>query len=415
MLAYRIKRRKKGFWTKEACQKVALKCKTRSEFQRKYGSAYTIAVRNDWLVEICSHMTYLKTPDGSWTKEACQEVALKCKTRSEFIRKYSGAYDAARNKGFLGDICSHMTSIFQPDWTKDNCRKEALKYFTKDEFRIGNSSAYLAAHRRGWIDEICSHMKRAGNRFHKIIYAYEFPDKAVYIGLTFNINNRQLHRDRDDRDAVTKYIKKSKLNPIIKLLTDYISVDEAIKAESRYIKKYELQGWKILNKAKAGAIGGNIIKWTFESCKLEALKYKSRKEFKEKNSRAFSTVYKNHWHDEICSHMAYLKTPDGSWNKEACCKEALKYISRKDFALGSPGAYQAARKNQWRDEICSHMVIKQKPNGYWTKENCRQEALKYKTKKEFKEKNSSAYSIAGRNGWIDEICNHMTRLLPIAK
>ena len=40
--------------------KVPLKCDTRSEFIQKFGSVYTIAVRNIWLEEICSHMTYLK-------------------------------------------------------------------------------------------------------------------------------------------------------------------------------------------------------------------------------------------------------------------------------------------------------------------------------------------------------------------
>lgn len=414
MLTNRIKRKKNGYWTKEACRKEAVKCKTRSEFMRKYGSAYAVAVRNGWLVKICSHMAYLKTPDGFWTKETCQGVALKCNTRSEFIRKYSGAYDAARNNGFIDDICSHMTSIYQPDWTKQSCTKEALIYNTKSEFR-NNSSAYSAAHKKGWIDEICKHMKRIGNRRNKLIYAYEFPDKAVYIGLTYNINDRQSHRDHDEKDAVTKHKKRTKLNPIIKLLTDYMSVDEAIKAESKYIQKYVGKGWKILNRAKGGAIGGNEIKWTYDACKELALKCKNRSEFYKKSSGASHAALVNGWIDEIFSHMKRLINPNGTWTKKACWREALKYLSRKDFAIGTAGAYQSARQNCWLNEICSHMIVKQKPIGYWTNENCRNEAFKYKSKVEFRKKNSSAYSIAGRNGWLNEVCKHMTKPKPILK
>ena len=34
-------------------------------------------------------------------------------------------------------------------------------------------------------------------------------------------------------------------------------------------------------------------------------------------------------------------------------------------------------------------------------------ALKYKTKKEFSEKDKTAYKMAHKRGWIDEICIHM--------
>ena len=30
------------------------------------------------------------------------------------------------------------------------------------------------------------------------------------------------------------------------------------------------------------------------------------------------------------------------------------------------------------DDICSHMIEILKPRGYWTKENCQKESLKYK-------------------------------------
>ena len=43
------------------------------------------------------------------------------------------------------------------------------------------------------------------------------------------------------------------------------------------------------------------------------------------------------------------------------------------------------------------MSIKKKENGFWTKDQCLKEAIKYKTRSEFSIGSSSAYSIAKKN------------------
>jgi len=49
-----------------------------------------------------------RKPLGYWTKELYHETALKCDSRSEFQKKYSGAYQAAYSNGWLDEICPHM-------------------------------------------------------------------------------------------------------------------------------------------------------------------------------------------------------------------------------------------------------------------------------------------------------------------
>jgi hypothetical protein len=142
--------------------------------------------------------------------------------------------------------------------------------------------------------------------------------------------------------------------------------------------------------------------WTKENCRQEALKYKSKVEFGKKNLSAYSIAGRKGWIDEICKHMTKPQ-PIVKWTKEECQKESLKYNSRKKFAKGSSGAYSAALKKGWIDEVCSHMPRLSKPKHYWTKEVCQEEALKYKSRSEFANKNSSAYSIACRNNWLNEI------------
>ena len=53
--------------------------------------------------------------------------------------------------------------------------------------------------------------------------------------------------------------------------------------------------------------------------------------------------------------MVRPKSFNLKWSKEAVANEALKYRSRKSFSKGSGGAYSAALKKGWIDEVCSHM------------------------------------------------------------
>jgi hypothetical protein len=45
-------------WTKEICQKKALKYNTRNEFKVKSPRAYHASRRNKWMDEICGHMDF---------------------------------------------------------------------------------------------------------------------------------------------------------------------------------------------------------------------------------------------------------------------------------------------------------------------------------------------------------------------
>lgn len=150
-------------------------------------------------------------------------------------------------------------------------------------------------------------------------------------------------------------------------------------------------------------------KWTLEICRQEALKYSYRTSF-QKNSPAYKAAYKYCWLDEICSHMVKPKPHNYKWTFEECEKEAKKYSFKKDFQSNSNIAFQKASKNKWLEYICGHMTEVKKPHKYWTKERCIEEALKYKHRNDFANKGKGAYSAAQKNNWLDEICTHMTYL-----
>jgi hypothetical protein len=297
-------------------------------------------------------------------------------------------------------------------WTKEKCHEEAVKFTYRHEFEKNSKSAYSIAIKNKWIDDICSHMEVIGNLKKRCIYAIEFADNHAYIGLTFNLKKRfSEHTTGNKKTSVYKHIEKTGNKPIIKQLTDYIDVGQASSLEGIKEKEYIDNGWIMLNKVKCGTIGGNCPIWTKEKCAEEAKKYSSKHEFKKANCSAYGSCLKNKWIDEVCSHMIPKNKIHGFWNiKENCLTEALKYDNRSDFNKGSFSAYNGATKNGWLEEICSHMKVFSKPANFWTKENCLKESLKYKSRGEFAKNSISAYTISRKNKWLNYICEHMNKL-----
>lgn len=151
--------------------------------------------------------------------------------------------------------------------------------------------------------------------------------------------------------------------------------------------------------------------WTYERCKEEALKYNTKRDFRE-HSLAYSVSCRNKWIDEICSHMIVLQKPKGYWNDYNICKEeALKYETKSDFNKNCSRCYKISTYNGWIDDICSHMIEIKKPKGYWNNyELCKEQALKYLSKSEFQKKSRTAYKNSLKYGWLNEICSHMEQV-----
>ena len=88
------------------------------------------------------------------------------------------------------------------------------------------------------------------------------------------------------------------------------------------------------------------------------------------------------------------------WTREAVFEESRKYTSRTEFARKCVGAYMAAKRNDWLDEM---VWLPLKVHIKWTKEDCFAESKKYTTRNEFQRKASGAYTAAVDNGWLDEM------------
>lgn len=148
--------------------------------------------------------------------------------------------------------------------------------------------------------------------------------------------------------------------------------------------------------------------WTKEKCIEDALKYKKLNDWSKASSGAVRVSIFNGWYDDCIKHMSKNKT-QGHWNiKEHCVSEALKYNNRLDFGKLSYSAYSAAIRNGWLDEICEHMVnLNRNKKYYWTKELCLESAIKYSNRVEWLKNCSGAVNYAIKNNIYDECTKHM--------
>jgi len=400
----------KGFWNFDRCLEAAKQYKSRVEFNKGSSSAYRAALKNSWLDKICAHMG-TKFKRNYWTKEQCQSEAMKYQSRNSFRLGSISAYSKASKQGWIEEICSHMSEGRKPNgyWTIERCKPEALKFTSRREFE-DNSPAYQAALKQGWINTVCKHMVKPDHGYLHCVYCISNIDlKQAYIGVTRNkFTNRMAEHLRDNNRTRSKTIAQLH-NTKFEQLTEYKYRTNQIKdVEAFWVNNFLENGWEILNETSAiGSIGKSRIFWTKERCLKEANKYKTKQEFRKFSKYAYNAASRKGWLDEISVNLTSKFNPNGYWTKERVAKAARKYLSRKEFRQKDPKAFAAASNNGWIPEVCEHIPQQKKPKNYWTKEKCHSEALKFTTIKEFKASAGSAYTTALAKGWKDEICSHM--------
>lgn len=166
----------------------------------------------------------------------------------------------------------------------------------------------------------------------------------------------------------------------------------------------------------------------------EGRKYDYRMDFKRNARNDYDYAVRHGLMDEIFKdkpdrgyqnkQMALGQKQSGKvvyWTKERVKKESDKYLYRCDFSLGCHKAYAAASVRGWLDELFEDRPDKGYKNRslslaektkdreslkYWTKERIVEEGRKYKYRNDFKVANQTAYQLARKKGYLDEIFKH---------
>jgi predicted GIY-YIG superfamily endonuclease len=245
-----------------------------------------------------------------------------------------------------------MVKKLQSYWSLEKCLNAASSCKTRKQFRTLYPGAYNSVIKNKWIDIINTNLSPSGHKYKRMVYAYEFPDNSVYVGLTCDIERRQ--SDHKIRGSVHEHVVYTNQQPCLKIISDYIDVSLSQELEYQTVNLYKEAGWKILNKKRTGGLGGCDLKWSKEQCFIETRKFSTINDFKKNNPSAYNVIRKNGWFD-LYSHMIRPKNHKFKWSKERCKEKAILFTTKKELKEKFPGAMSAAYKNKWVEYVCSHM------------------------------------------------------------
>ena len=289
----------------------------------------------------------VKCRNVKYTKEVVIDTALQCESRVEFRNKYPGMVDYAKRNGFY--------------------------------------------------EECCAHMGTRGNK-QRIIYAYEFENAhAAYIGLTFKIEVRDKRHHKEG--AVYDFAQQHGIDiPAPKVLTDYMDQEEASIQEGVWLQRYKEKGWLVLNRFKTGSLGGQEI-LDYDIVKIEESMhgYDKLDEWGKSHS-SYREYIRQHNLDYLLDKHFPERMRRIYDDYEVCRKTYSQCKSIRQVHDRFPGALAAAKRHGWHKELSK---LCRASNVKWTREVLTGLIRKYKTLKDFKHSQNSAYQMIKRRGWED--------------
>ena len=254
--------------------------------------------------------------------------------------------------------------------TKEKIINEAKKYASVTEFQKGSGGAFNAARRLNIINEF-TWLKKV----EKLPFGY-WRDKKHCM------------------EEAKKYSSKKEFQK---------NNQSAYWASLKYGYLDEMTWLSKRKSTKRGLLKDKSLILT------EGKKYATKSEFEKNNRSAYEAARRYGWLTEMDWFIEKKQKPKGYWsNKEAVFNEAKKYSSRTEFKDGSNGAYNAAKKNKWLEEMPWLKSKSKKGSEHikrrWkTKEDIIEESKKFTSRSEFNKKSKTAYEIARKNKWLDEM------------
>ena len=397
-------------WNYETCFDEAQKYSSKPEFRQNSITAYCIARDKGWL----SEYTWLKE-HKIYSYEECLIKAKEFEYYNDFRFKAHPYYMVARKRDWLHEytwLIKEPVEPYNKKWKYDTCYAEAKKYKTRSAFNKGCNGAYDVARRNGWLVDY-TWMPDLTESDAKVdsVYCYLFEEQnAAYVGRTlmYRQHIRDLEHGNYENDAVYRFAHKHSCDiPKMIIIEENLTIQQGREREDYWRKYYELKGYFMLNKAVTGIKSGSIGslasgKWTFEKA------YKIAQAFQTVNDMCeeFEYLYK------ISKVRGWLEKFDWfrgkeikiekqmKWTENVCREEALKYKSRKDFRKYCKGAYDKAKECGWLEGYT--WLSYPKPLSEWDYDSCKEEASKYFNKFEFQKHSYSAYKSSLKNGWLDE-------------
>jgi predicted GIY-YIG superfamily endonuclease len=345
-----------------------------------------------------------KRSNVKWTFELLKNSASKYSSVKEWRTNESSAYAIASMRGLLKKLTKDMTKLKVDPWNKAKVLKSAKKYTNKGDWAKYEGSAYRNALKEGWIDEATSHMDILGNKYKRCLYSISVKGtKKIYIGLSGNFKRRK--RDHLETKRFTRLIKQFGKNSIIfKQLTEYILVEDAIKLERKLENDFRKKGYEVLNKARPGGIGGTTVKWTKKNIIKSANRFNLLRDWRNKDPEAYNGALRLNIVKEVSNHMQRIW--EKKWTYKNVLDSAKKFNTKEPWRKAFPGAYLAARRLGIYKKVTKHMKVLS-PRGKWTKEVILKNAKKFKTQAQWRKNFDGAFHAALSMGILKKATKHM--------
>jgi hypothetical protein len=259
--------------------------------------------------------------------EKLKEIALLYKSRSEFQLLDSSAYQTARNKNILDDICSHMI---------------------KQSFSIPQLM----------LNYILTNLLKSDSLYNtrRIIKPYELDIYFPEFKLAFEYNGKKWHTD----DRINKFDICNKYGiKLFVLKENSRKYEEDIKSqlilileEINIITKISISVEQIKNIIIPNYIFENILDENYLAyiCGM----YTEYSSFMKDNINLYEKMRKLNLLEKYTSHMKKRK----KWNENMALKEVEKYEFLGDLIKNSYGCYLWIKKNN-KEYLLNNLKLKQ--------------------------------------------------------
>jgi hypothetical protein len=314
----------------------------------------------------------------------------------------------SKNKPWM----SIRNKLMGRDLTYDKIKSIAINYKSRGEFQTKDGSAYQTARRKGWLNEICQHMaiinfsipqlilknilddllkSESHYNTRKIIPPYEIDIYYAKFNLAIEYNGKGWHIN-NQRDIIKKKILLEKNINIIYIAERNRDYEKDIKTQ--LIENLDKINFICKIKLTSEMITNCRIKNVYDQLYNKndilniAKKYLSLKEFREKEKSIYSIILKMKLLNEATSHMERLTT---KYETDEIIKEKIKnYKTLKELINTQWKVYQYIKRHN-KEYLISHLH-RQNYYATWTMDQIKETINKYSTRNNFAKHNRGLYS-----------------------
>lgn len=386
---------------------------TTSDLRKFNEYAWKKARDNGWTSEL--GLIKSKREDGYWTKDRVYSVAKKYTNKNEFKSYEPTAYKWASNY----DLLDKLVWMKCPTYDDRREAHDSVVYAFVDEKNkvayVGltiDEKSRVKSHRNSKNSAVRKYFGK--NIPNPIVLKAELTiDESMFYEDFFK--KQYIERGYNILNVAPTGVNVGSIGGLAVWTSKKVVFDEAKKYKSR--SEFKRKAGGAYNRARDNGWLDEMtwlktpspkVKWTYEAVLIESRKYTCRKDFERNERSAYAKAAKCGWLEK----MTWLKSKRKSsnyWTKERVFEEAKKYTNKKDFEINAKGAYCKARTNKWLDEMSWLCPLPLGPISKWSKEAIIEESKKYKTKTEFAKKSPTAYlhaiedkTIFRQMPWLEE-------------